>query len=199
MRTATDRVRSSPSPTNAAPASAAASAASASGRRRRSAAPGASRWPQPLRASRRASNRRSERRERPASARINRRAVEASRQAQREGDRAARAGAARRARRAVGQKPGSHGELAQQPVDVPEVPQAARPGRRRRTDGRRRGRSCPAATRMRSPLSSATLSAISAAASGLGRAVIGRMVWWTSIIRSRVRWISGGSSCIQRR
>ncbi len=32
-----------------------------------------------------------------------------------------------------------------------------------------------------------------------GRAVSGRMVWWTSIIRSRVRWISGGSSCIQRR
>ena len=32
-----------------------------------------------------------------------------------------------------------------------------------------------------------------------GRAVSGRIVWWTSIIRSRVRWISGGSSCIQRR
>ena len=39
----------------------------------------------------------------------------------------------------------------------------------------------------------------SPAASGVIRAVSGRIVWWTSIIRSRVRWMSGGSSCIQRR
>ena len=42
-------------------------------------------------------------------------------------------------------------------------------------------------------------SASMAAASGRGRAVSGKIVWCTSIIRSRSLWISGGSSCIWSR
>ena len=132
--------------------------------------------------------------------RVHRRAVEAARQAQRAGDRAAQLVEPGALGERVARNPDRRREFAQQPVDVPEVP-AARPARSPSAN-----RWAAAWTIMSGRRQDAQAAfqrdAVRDQRRGVGPRAgrsVGRMVWWTSIIRSRVRWISGGSSCIQRR